>query len=106
MSENLESLKAELLELDRQLQLAARPQPHGEAAAATPQSGQLAALRSRLDERLASLDSNAWQLLLLEWRYDFALLFDHARQWMSQVDSAFNTESSAQAHPQGAPLQR
>jgi len=101
MSDNLESLKAELLELDRQLQLAARPQAHGTEAAAAPPSGQMAALRSKLDERLASLDSNAWQLLLLEWRYDFALLFDNARQWMSLVDSAFNTEPSGPASSQG-----
>jgi len=106
MSENLESLKAELLELDRQLQLAARPQAHGPEAAATSPSGQMAALKSKLDERLGSLDGNAWQLLLLEWRYDFALLFDHARQWMSQVDSGFNTEPVGQSPTQGSVLPR
>lgn len=106
MSENLESLKAELLELDRQLQLAARPQAHGPEAAATSPSGQMAALKSKLDERLGSLDGNAWQLLLLEWRYDFALLFDHVRQWMSQVDSGFNTEPAGQSPAQGSALPR
>jgi len=106
MSENLESLKAELLELDRQLQLAARPQAHGPEVAATPPSGQMAALRNKLDERLASLDGNAWQLLLLEWRYDFALLFDNARDWMGQVDSAFNTEPAGQVPSQGPALRR
>ena len=106
MSENLESLKAELLELERQLQLAARPPAHGPEVAATPPSGQMATLKSKLDERLASLDSSAWQLLLLEWRYDFALLFDHARQWMSQVDSTFKTEPGGQAPSQGSVLRR
>lgn len=91
MSADLAVLKNELLELDRQLQRAALPAADGNGAALS-RSGQLAMLRQRLDDRLATLDSSAWQLLLLEWRYDFALLFDHARLWMAHVDANFDTE--------------
>ncbi|MFT4158564.1 hypothetical protein [Shinella sp.] len=88
MATDLTSLKSELLELDRQLQQAAHHSAHGGEAL---QSGQLAALRQRLDQRLAALDGSAWQVLLLEWRYDFALLFDQIRLWMAQVDASFDT---------------
>ena len=90
MSTDLLSLKTELLELDRQLKLAAFHQASGGEAAAS-QSGQLILLKQRLDDRLATLDGSAWQVLLLEWRYDFALLFDHIRLWMAHVDTSFST---------------
>ncbi|MGX5720392.1 hypothetical protein [Shinella zoogloeoides] len=90
MATDLAALKSELLELDRQLQKAAHHPAHGAEAEAL-QSGQLAALRQRLDQRLATLDGSAWQVLLLEWRYDFALLFDQIRLWMAQVDASFDT---------------
>lgn len=96
MSPDLTTLKKELLELDRQLQLAAlHPQEAGGGAPA--QSGQAAALKRKLEDRLATLDGSAWQLLLLEWRYDFALLFDHARLWMNQVDAGFDTGPTPKA---------
>jgi hypothetical protein len=94
MSADLSALKTELLELDRQLQLAAHPAGEGGEAA---QSGQLAALKQRLDDRLATLDGSAWQLLLLEWRYDFVLLFDQIRLWMAHVDANFSSGTSPKA---------
>lgn len=89
MPADLEALKNELLALDRQLQQAAFPAAGG-GSAAPLQSAQLAVLRQRLDERLATLDGSAWRLLLLEWRYDLALLFAHARLWMAHVDANFS----------------
>ena len=69
----------------------ARPGMMRSTESAALQSGQLTALRQRLDQRLATLDGTAWQVLLLEWRYDFALLFDQIRLWMAQVDDSFDT---------------
>lgn len=94
MPADLETLKAELLELDRQLQLATLLTGNGGEAA---QSEPLAVLKQRLDDRLATLDGSAWQLVLLEWRYDFALLFDHIRLWMARVDAGFTLDSSPKA---------
>lgn len=96
MSADLAALKTELIELDRQLQQAALHPEEGSDRASS-RSSQLAALKQRLDDRLATLDGSAWQLLFLEWRYDFALLFDHACQWMDQVDASFSTEPGRKA---------
>lgn len=103
MSPDLLSLKTELLELDRQLKLAAIHQASGGETAAS-QSGQLILLKQKLDDRLATLDGSAWQILLLEWRYDFALLFDHIRLWMAQVDTSFNTGPVPKKTDQGPAL--
>ncbi len=88
MSKDLATLKTELLDIDQQLQRAALEAEGGDAA------GQVALLKQQLDDRLARLDGSAWQLLLAEWRYDFALLFDHIRQWMARVDDNFTTIST------------
>lgn len=89
-SADLVTFKNEPLELDRQFQLSVLHPVDGRGGPS--QSGQLAMLKQQLEDRLATLDGSAWQLLLLEWRYDFALLFDHARLWMAHVDAKFNTE--------------
>ncbi len=96
MSEDLTILKSELLELDRQLRQAHLHPAEG-SDGVSPRSDQLAVLRRKLDDRLAALDGNAWQLLLLEWRYDFALLFDHASRWMAEVDAGFDTGPARKA---------
>lgn len=88
MPADLAALKAELLEIDQRLQRAAVEAEDGDAA------GSVALLKQQLDDRLARLDGSAWQLLLAEWRYDFALLFDHIRQWMARVDDNFTTLST------------
>lgn len=88
MPADLAALKAELLEIDQRLQRAAVEAEDGDAA------GSVALLKQQLDDRLARLDGSAWQLLLAEWRYDFALLFDHIRLWMARVDDNFTTLST------------
>lgn len=94
MSADLAALKTELLALDRQLRRAAL---HAGDDAAPSQSGQMAILKQRLDDRLADFDGSAWQLLLLEWRYDFVLLFDQVRLWMDYIDADFSTGSAPKA---------
>lgn len=87
MPADLAALKAELLEIDQRLQRAAHEAEDGDAA------GSVTLLKQHLDDRLTSLDGSTWQLLLAEWRYDFALLFDHIRQWMARVDANFTSTS-------------
>lgn len=87
MSPGFAMLKVELLELDQQLQAATSHTADQEAA--TSQLRQLLVLKQKLDDRFAAFDDRTWQLLLLEWRYDFALLFDHACSWIARVDANF-----------------
>ncbi|WP_421580966.1 hypothetical protein [Shinella sp. M31] len=96
MSADLLALKNELLEFDRQLQRATLHTP-AQSDTAASHSDPLALMKKTLDDRLATLNGSAWQLVLLEWRYDFALLFDHIRQWMTQVDADFSVASTPKA---------
>lgn len=88
MPADLVTLNTELKEFNQQLQPAALETEGGDAAGST------ASLKQQLDDRLATLDGSAWQLLLAEWRYDFALLFDHVRLWIARVDANFTTISA------------
>ena len=88
MPADLATLKTELPEIDQQLQRAALEAADGDAA------GSVALLKQQFDDRPSKLDGSSWQLLLAEWRYDFALLFDHVRQWMARVDDNFTTIST------------
>lgn len=96
MSEDLATLKSELLELDRQLARAALHATDRSDAVAV-QSALPATLKQALDDRLATLDGSTWQLLLLEWRYDFALLFDQIRLSMARIDAGFNIDPAWKA---------
>jgi hypothetical protein len=55
----------------------------------SPTADELADLRTRLQSQLQS-GSMSLELLLLEWRYDVALLLDHLRHWMYEIDRDFN----------------
>jgi hypothetical protein len=55
----------------------------------SPTSDELMDLRHALDLRLQRGRMDL-KLLVLEWRYDVALLLDHMRHWMFEVDRDFN----------------
>ncbi len=55
----------------------------------SPTTAELADLRQALDLRLQSGRMDL-KLLALEWRYDVALLLDHMRHWMFEVDREFD----------------
>ncbi|MEF0941280.1 hypothetical protein [Rhizobium sp. BR 362] len=55
----------------------------------SPTADELAHLKQALDLRLQS-GSMDLKLLALEWRYDVALLLDHLRHWMYEVDRNFS----------------
>ncbi|NLS20012.1 hypothetical protein HGP16_26090 [Rhizobium sp. P40RR-XXII] len=55
----------------------------------SPTANELTDLRLRLDVRLRAGRMDL-KLLALEWRYDVALLLDHMRHWMFQLDRDFN----------------
>lgn len=105
MTVNLETWRAELDELDRQLtHFAANHHPTNPADAASPEDEHLSALKQQIDDRLSAYGGVGWQLLLLEWRYDFALLFDQMRMWMTYVDSGFKSETDGSPQPGGSAL--
>lgn len=55
----------------------------------SPTSDELTDLRHALDLHLQRGRMDL-KLLALEWRYDVALLLDHMRHWMFEVDRDFN----------------
>ena len=55
----------------------------------SPTSDELVDLRHALDLHLRRGRMDL-KLLMLEWRYDIALLLDHMRHWMFEVDRDFN----------------
>ncbi|WP_438754522.1 hypothetical protein [Pararhizobium sp. O133] len=59
----------------------------------TEDASRLSLLKQQLDERLALPRASGWRILPLEWRYDFALLFDQVRGWMANIDRSYNTRS-------------
>lgn len=59
------------------------------ALAHSPTADELTDLKRMLDARLQSGRMDL-RLLALEWRYDVALLLDHMRHWMFEVDRDFN----------------
>ena len=58
---------------------------------ASPSAKMLTEVRDRLERRLQA-GPMSWRVLALEWRYDIALLLDHWRHWIFDVDRAFNRE--------------
>lgn len=71
--------------------LSGRAKPRN-TLAHSPTADELADLRNRLDAQLRSGRMDL-KLLTLEWRYDVALLLDHMRHWMFEVDRDFNKQA-------------
>ncbi|HTO34126.1 MAG TPA: hypothetical protein VL202_23570 [Pararhizobium sp.] len=70
-----------------------KPSLHSEPSE-TENASRLSLLKQQLDERLALPRTSGWRILPLEWRYDFALLFDQARGWITYIDRSYNTRSN------------
>lgn len=93
MSFNKDQLRTEAIEEGRQFPDATY-HPMKTNGADPSCSGRVAPLKQTLDDRLGILDTGTWQLLLREWRYDFALLFEQVGQWMAHVDADFGKKPS------------
>lgn len=47
-------------------------------------------LHAQLAQRGLDTESMSWRLLLLEWKYDLAVLFGNLGDWIRYVDQRFN----------------
>ena len=47
-------------------------------------------LSAQLARRGVPSEGMSWRLLLLEWRYDLAVLFGNVRNWMRYIDRHFD----------------
>lgn len=80
---------------DRQPQITAR---NGHAADETGYDGSVLSsptakmdlLRSELSARGLSSEGMSWRLLMLEWKYDLAVLFGNIGRGMLKLDRRFN----------------
>ncbi|WP_117190264.1 hypothetical protein [Rhizobium terrae] len=50
-------------------------------------------LYEQLARRGTAPEGMSWNLLLLEWKYDLAVLFGNLRDWMSYIDRRFDKPS-------------
>lgn len=48
-------------------------------------------LHAQLAQRGLASERMSWSLLLLEWKYDLAVLFGNLRDWMSYIDRHFES---------------